>query len=56
MHMDSVLLAFVAVILMLAAHSDENGHRFRREAATHSNPKRPLFQRSELTGVIVAVG
>ena len=38
------------------AHSDENGHRFRRKAATHSDPKRPLFQRSGLAGVIVAVG
>lgn len=24
------------------AHSDENGHRFRRKAATCSDPKRPL--------------
>jgi hypothetical protein len=40
----------------LIAHSDENGHLFRRKAATHSNPKRPLFQWSELTGVIDAVG
>jgi hypothetical protein len=38
------------------AHSDENGHPFRRKAATHSNPKRPLFQRSGMAGVIVAVG
>ncbi|NQW11318.1 MAG: Rieske (2Fe-2S) protein [Alphaproteobacteria bacterium] len=38
------------------AQSDENGQRFRRKAATHSDPKRPLFQRSELAGVIDAVG
>jgi hypothetical protein len=41
---------------MSFAHSDENGHRFRSKAATHSDPKRPLFQRPGLTGVIVAVG
>lgn len=29
-------------LLDIAAHSDENGHRFRRKAATCSDPKRPL--------------
>jgi hypothetical protein len=35
----------------MKAASDSDG-----KAATHSDPKRPLFQRSDLAGVIVAVG
>ncbi len=38
------------------AHSDESGHRFRRKAATCSDPKRPLWPRVEYSVVIVAVG
>jgi hypothetical protein len=40
----------------LTAHSDESGHRFRRKAATCSDPKRPLWPEVELGDVIVAVG
>ena len=40
----------------LHAHSDENGHLFRRKAATCSDPKRPVWPRVDLAGVIVAVG
>jgi hypothetical protein len=35
----------------MKAATDSDG-----KAATDSDPKRPLFQRSELAGVIVAVG
>jgi hypothetical protein len=35
----------------MKAASDSDG-----KAATHSDPKRPLFQRPDLAGVIVAVG
>jgi len=35
----------------MKAASDSDG-----KAATHSDPKRPLFQRSDWAGVIVAVG
>ena len=38
----------------LAAHSDENGQRFRLKAATCSDPKRPLLPLVFLGGVIVA--
>jgi hypothetical protein len=38
------------------AHSDENGHLFRRKAATYSDPKRPLLPLLDLGGVIDAVG
>ncbi len=39
------------VRIPMKAATDSDG-----KAATHSDPKRPLFQRSELAGVIVAVG
>ncbi len=41
----------VIVRIPMKAATDSDG-----KAATHSDPKRPLFQRSELAGVIVAVG
>ena len=40
----------------MCAHSDENGHRFRRKAATCSDPKRPLWPGVDLGGMIVTVG
>jgi len=39
------------VHIPMKAASDSDG-----KAATHSDPKRPLFQRSDLAGVIFAVG
>ena len=41
----------IHVRIPMKAASDSDG-----KAATHSDQKRPLFQRSELAGVIVAVG
>ena len=41
---------------LLGAHSDENGHLFRRKAASDSDPKRPLLPRLDLGGVIDTVG
>jgi adenylate cyclase len=46
---DGTLMEFGSVVdavnfatdVQRAAHSDENGHRFRRKAATDSDPKRP---------------
>ena len=48
---DPIIGGSVRVRIPMKAASDSDG-----KAATHSDPKRPLFQRSELAGVIVAVG
>jgi hypothetical protein len=44
-------LWLLSLRIPMKAASDSDG-----KAASHSDPKRPLFQRSELAGVIVAVG
>ena len=43
-------------IVIMDAHSDESGHRFRLKAATCSDPKRPLWPGVGLGGAIVAAG